>query len=114
MDGSTLPSNVQNFINIKQQSSAWRDNQYRTNGILNADAFQRAYERVHYTGEEKEARCYESITTLNDLQSVLYKQAETLWENQPWSHFNVRSHIFTLEELNRYVQKRSIPTVYAD
>lgn len=99
----SLPKNIQEFIALKRASHAWRNNQYRTNGNLHKDAFQRAYERP------------DSITTLEDLKETLNNQTPLLWENHPWKHYDVTSHVFTLNEFRSYVTSRKAkPLVYLD
>jgi len=101
---TALPTEVVNFITKKQCSSAWLNNQYRTNGILNKNAFKKAYE-INYSGQNETT--YKSCVTLDDLTRELSQQNCTLWKDHPWKHYDVKSSIFTLEELHTYIEKRN-------
>lgn len=105
MDGSTLPANVQCFIKSRQATPEWRTNAYRKDGVLRPGAFEKAYEIYIHAVDWKERRYVAAhpAWSKSDLRDVVRKQTPELWEQSPWSHYNVTSTIFTLEELAHYV-----------
>ena len=104
MGYTALPTEVVLFIKEKQASYGWKNNQYRTNGKLHSNAFQKAYE-INHTDENTDTT-YTSCVTLDDLTQEINEQNTILWKQSPWKHYDVKSNIFTLEELHRYIQKR--------
>jgi hypothetical protein len=106
-----LPGPVRWHIYTKQSTPAWQNNMYRKDGELRPDAFELAFEwglRETYTtasGKEKTV-LHPPAFSLDDLRRDIAKQTPELWKADPYAHYDVKSAIFTLAEMQFYLQQK--------
>ena len=99
-----LPQTVKDFLHQKHVHPKWRNKPgFRVNGVLTMDAFKKAYEIDYVT---KQGKWIRSVASLSELEADISKQTPSLWEQDPYQHWDVKHDLFTLDEMKWYLNRR--------
>ena len=99
-----LPQTVKDFLQQKHAHPKWRNRPgFRIDGVLTDNAFQKAYE-ISYINDN--GRWVNSFISLGELEADISKQTPSLWAKDPYQHWDVKHDMFTLDEMQWYLNRR--------